>query len=320
MQRRAFTLALPALLAARAALAEAWQPSRPIRILVGYSVATTSDLLARLVGQKLSERLGTSVVIENREGGGGTIAAGLALRSPADGHTLLLGASALTMAPRLFRDVTFKPLEDFEPVCLIGFAPNVLVVRPQSPISSMEALIAAARAAPGRLSYASSGPGSGSWVGMEELKAHADIQLEEIPYSSTAQATTDAMSGQVDLHCPSLAGAMPHIRSGRFRALGITSGRRSASAPDIPSIAETLPGYDASAWYGVVAPAGLPAPVAERLNAELRTVLAEPAMQSRLLDVGVDAQTGSREEMRKVLVEQTRSSDAMMDRINYRPR
>jgi tripartite-type tricarboxylate transporter receptor subunit TctC len=320
MLRRTFTLALPALVAHRAARAETWQPTRSLRIIVGYSVATTSDLLARLVGQKLGDRLGTSVVVENREGGGGTIAAGLTLRAPADGYTLLMGATALTMAPRLFRDVTFKPLEDFEPVCLIGFAPNVLVVRPQSPIASIADLIGAARATPGRLSYASSGPGSGSWVGMEELKAHANLQLEEIPYSSTAQATTDAMSGQVDLHCPSLAGAMPHIRSGRFRALGITSGRRSAAAPDIPSIAETLPGYDASAWYGVVAPAGLPAPVAERLNAELQAILAEPAMQTRLLDVGVDAQSGSRADMRKVMTEAVTSGNAMMDRINYRPR
>ncbi|MDB5414127.1 MAG: hypothetical protein JWR10_2462 [Rubritepida sp.] len=325
MLRRAFTLSLPALLSARKAAAQApaassWQPSRSIRIIVGYSVATTSDLLARLVGQKLGERLGIPIVIENREGGGGTIAAGLVLRAPPDGYTLLMGATALTMGPRLFRDVAFKPLEDFGPIGLIGFAPNVVVVRPQSPIGSMADLLAAARAAPGRLSYASSGPGSGSWVGFEELKARAAIQLEEIPYSSTAQATTDAMSGQIDLHCPSLAGAMPHIRSGRFRPLGITSGRRSASAPDIPSIAETLPGYDASAWYGLVAPAGLPEPVVARLNTELQTLLREPAMQTRLQDVGVDAQPGSLADMRQVMVDAVRSGNEMMDRINYRAR
>jgi len=321
MHRRAFTLAFPATLAAANARGQtpAW-PNRPIRIMVGYSAATTSDLLGRLVAQRLSDRLGTPVVVENREGAGGTIAAGIVLRAPADGYTLMIGATSLSLAPRLYRHVTFKPLVDFEPIGMIGFAPNVLVSGPNVPIRSMAELLAAARAAPGRLRYASSGPGSGSWIGMEQLKALTGIQLEEVPYSSTAQAATDLISGQVELHFPSLAGAMPNIRDGRFRPLGITSARRSEGAPEIPAIAETVPGYDASSWYGLVAPAGVPEQVSARLSSELRAALSDPATRSLLLTAGVDPLPGSREDLRQIMVEAERSSNALMDRVGYTPR
>ncbi|MEI6158281.1 MAG: tripartite tricarboxylate transporter substrate-binding protein [Roseococcus sp.] len=319
MQRRALALSLPALLAAGRSHAQAF-PIRPLRIMVGFSAATTSDLLARLIAQRLSEKLGQPVVVENREGAGGTIVAGQVARAVPDGYTLMLGASFLTMAPRLFRDVTFRPMEDFDPVGMIGYAPNVLVAGPNVPITSMAELLAAARAAPGRLRYASSGPGSGSWNGMEQLKALTGVELEEVPYSSTAQAATDLLSGQIELHFPSLAAAMPNIRTGRFRALGITSSQRSAGAPDIPAIAETVPGYDASSWYGVVGPARLPEPVAQRLNAELQAILAEAPLQARLRDAGVDGKPGSIAELRAIMLEGQTSGNALMDRIGFRPR
>jgi tripartite-type tricarboxylate transporter receptor subunit TctC len=316
MQRRALALSL---LAVPSAHAQAF-PARPLRIMVGFSAATTSDLLARLIAQRLSDKLGQPVVVENREGAGGSIAAGLVARAAPDGYTLLLGASALTLAPRLFRDVSFRPMEDFDPVGMIGFAPNVLVAGPQVPIASMAELLAAARAAPGRLRYASSGPGSGSWIGMEQLKAMTGIELEEVPYSSTAQAATDVMSGQIELHFPSLAAAIPNIRAGRFRALGVTSGQRSPGAPEIPAIAETVPGYDASTWYGVVAPARLPEAVAQRLNAELQAILAEAPLQTRLRDAGVDAKPGTAAELRAVMQQGLASGNALLDRIGFRPR
>jgi tripartite-type tricarboxylate transporter receptor subunit TctC len=320
MHRRAFALALPALLATRAVPAQAPAfPARPIRIVVGFSAGTTSDLLARLVAQKLGDRMQAAVVVENREGAGGSIAAGAVARSPADGYTLMIGSSSLTIAPRLFRSVTFRPLEDFEPIGMIGYAPNVIVVGNAVPIHSMAELLAAARARPGRLRYASSGPGSGSWMGMEMLKALADIELEEVPYSSTAQATTDAISGQIELHFPSLAGAMPHLRGGRLRPLGVTSARRSPGAPDIPAIAETVPGYDASTWYGLVAPAGLPEPVLAKLNAELQAVLADPSVQTTLRAAGVDPLPGPPAALRTIMEEATRTGNALMDRIDFRP-
>jgi tripartite-type tricarboxylate transporter receptor subunit TctC len=154
---------------------------------------------------------------------------------------------------------------------------------------------------------------------MKLLEVRANIQLEEIPYASTAQATTDALGGQVDLHCPSLAGAMPLVRQGRLRALGVTSARRSAGAPDIPAIAETLPGYDASLWYGVVGPAGLPADVVRRLSSELQRVLAEPAVQETLRTAGVDLEPGDPEALRIVMADPVRSGVDLMDRIGFRP-
>lgn len=318
MRRRALTVSLPTLLLGRPVAAQGW-PNRPIRVIVPWSAATTSDLLGRMVAQRLSERMGHAFVVENQAGAGGTIGAAAAARAPADGHTLFLMTTATAIAPRLFRQVAFRPVEDFAAVGTIGYSPNVLVVGPQIRIGSVAELIAEAKRPGTRLRYASSGPGSGSWLSMELLKALAGITLEEIPYSSTAQATTDTISGQIELHCPSLAGAMPTIRAGQFKALGVTGGRRSRSAPDIPSIAETVPGYDAAGWYSIGAPAGTPEPVLARLNAELQAMLAEPSVQAALANAGVDADPGTRDQSAETMRMQIRQWTELMDRIGYRP-
>lgn len=315
MRRRTLAVALPLVAIARGAAAQ----GRPVRLLAGYSVGTTTDLLARLVAQGMGERLGSPVVVENREGAGGTIAAYQAMRAAPDGTTLLLGASNLTFAPRLFKAVSFRPLEDFEPIGLIGFAPNVLVVNPAQPIHSVAELIAAAKAAPGRLRYASSGPGSGSWIGMEQLKLMTGIDLLEVPYSSTAQAATDAISGQVELHFPSLAGGMPLLREGRLRPLGITSAERSTSAPDIPAIAETVPGYDTSSWYGLVGPAGMAPAVVERLATAFLAAVADPRVQAALQNVGVDPKPGGPAVLRPAMQAGVRIAEELTTRLNYQP-
>ena len=319
MRRRTFVALGCASAMSRPAAAQAPWPSKPVHIICGFSVGTTTDLLARLLAERLGERLKQPVVVENRPGAGGTIAANQVTHAPADGHTLLLGSTALTLAPRLFSSVTFKPLQDFAPVGMVGDAPNVVLAGPAVSIASIADLIDQAKQAPGRLRYASSGPGSGSWIGMKLLEVRAGIQLEEIPYASTAQATTDALGGQVDLHCPSLAGAMPLVRQGQLRALGVTSARRSAGAPDIPAIAEILPGYDASLWYGLVGPMGLPADVVRRLSSELQRVLAEPQVQETLRTAGVDLEPGDPEALRVVMADPVRSGVDLMDRIGFRP-
>jgi tripartite-type tricarboxylate transporter receptor subunit TctC len=318
MRRRSLAFSLPAILAAPRVNAQAW-PSRSVRIIVAFSAATTSDLLGRLVAQKLGERMGVSFVVENQAGAGGTIGAAAAARAPADGYTLFLSTTALVIAPRLFRSVPFRPMEDFAPVGTIGYSPNVLVTGPRVAIGSVAELIAAAKREPGRLRYASSGPGSGSWLSMELLKAMTGIELEEIPYSSTAQATTDTMSGQIELHCPSLAGATPTLRAGQLRALGVTGGRRSPSAPEIPSIAETVPGYDASGWYGLSAPANAPEPVLARLSVELQAMLADAQVRAALAGVGVDSEPGTPAQMTETMVANTRRWTELMDRIGFRP-
>lgn len=319
MHRRSFALALPALLLGRPALAQPW-PNRPIRLIVPWSTATTSDLLGRLVALRLSERMGHSLVVENQPGAGGSIGATAAMRAAPDGHTLLLMTTATSIAPRLFRQIAFRPVEDFALIGTIGFSPNVLVTGPRVQIGSMAELIAEAKRAPNRLRYASSGPGSGSWISMELLKSMAGIQLEEIPYSSTAQATTDTISGQVELHCPSLAGATATLRAGHFRPLGVTSLRRSASAPEIPAIAETLPGYDSAGWYALAAPAGTPDAILDRLNAELRAMLAEPTVRTALVNAGVDADPGPRAASLETMQSGMRRLTALMDSIGYQPR
>ena len=190
---------------------------------------------------------------------------------------------------------------------------------PTTTLASIAELIDRAKREPGRLRYASSGPGSGSWVAIKLLEARAGISLEEIPYASTAQATTDALGGQVELHAPSLAGGMPLVRGGKLRPLGVAAARRSAGAPDIPAIAETLPGYDAAAWYGLMGPAGLPKPIVERLNQEMQAVLADPTVLATLRTAGVDIEAGSPEAMRLVMADPVRSGIDLMDRIGFRP-
>lgn len=320
MRRRTFAALGPLSLLVRSAAAQtqSW-PARPIRIVCGFSVGTTTDLLARLLADRLGERLKNSVVVENKPGAGGSIAAAQVARAPADGHTLMLGSLALTLAPRLYKSVTFKPLENFEPIGLVGVVPNVVLAGPTTSIASIAELIDQARREPGRLRYASSGPGSGSWIAMKLMESRTGISLEEIPYASTAQATTDALGGQVELHIPSLAGGMPLVRGGKLRPLGVTSARRSAGAPEIPAIAETIPGYDASAWYGLVGPAGLPKPVIQRLNDELQRVVADPAVQETLRTAGVDIEAGSPEAMRLIMADPVRSGIDLMDRIGFRP-
>jgi tripartite-type tricarboxylate transporter receptor subunit TctC len=230
MRRRTLTLLGGAAMSRTAAAQTQW-PSRPIHIVCGFSVGTTTDLLARLLAERLGGRLQRPVVVENRPGAGGTIAANQVAHAPADGHTLMMGSVALTLAPRLFSNVSFKPLVDFEPVGMVGSAPNVVLGGPAVSIASIADLVDRAKQAPGRLRYASSGPGSGSWIAMKLLEVRARIVLEEIPYASTAQATTEALGGQVELHCPSLARAMPLVRQGRLRPLGVTSARRARAPP-----------------------------------------------------------------------------------------
>jgi tripartite-type tricarboxylate transporter receptor subunit TctC len=320
LRRRTFALTAGALAAAGSAAAQpsGW-PGKPVRIVCGFSVGTTTDLLARLLAQKLTERLGASVVVENRAGAGGTIAAAQVARAVPDGHTLMLASLALTLAPRLFNNLTFRPVEDFQPIGLMGYTPNVLLAGMTVPITSIADLIEQAKKAPGKLRYASSGPGSGSWIGCKLLEVKAGIVLEEVPYASTAQATNDALGGQVELHCPSLAGGMPLVKDGRLRPLGVTSARRSAAAPDIPSIAETVPGYDASAWYGVVGPAGMPEPIVRRLNEEMQAILNDPSVQGTLRTAGLDVEAGSAGALRTVMADAVLSGNDLMDRIGYRP-
>lgn len=292
MKRQASTvaaiLALGALTPhAIAADAEAY-PSRPIRVLVPYTPGTTSDIIARIVGIKLGGALGQQVVIENREGAAGTIAAGIAARANPDGYTLLLAQASFSVAPFLFKQVPYDAIKDFSAVTLIAIVPNVLVVSPSFPAATMKELIAMAKAQPGKLQYAHSGKGSPSHLASEMLNSMAGIKIEEIPYKSSAQALTDAMVGTVAFNYPSMTAVMPHVKGGKVRALAVSSGKRASAMPDIPSMAEFVPGYDAAGYYGFVVPAGTPPALVRRLQKDIVAVVSTQDTKERLATQGAD--------------------------------
>ena len=265
-------------------------PVKPVRIIVPFSAGSGSDVFARTLGPKFTEAWGQQIVVENREGAGGVIGAQIVAKAPPDGYTLLLAATPWAVSPSLYAKAPYDPLRDFIPIGRIGFVPSVLVVHPTLPVNNVKELIRLARARPGQLDYSSSGKGAPSHLFVEYLKAMAKVDIVEVPYKSTAQALTDVIGGQVMMNLPILAAGLPHIRGGRLKGLAVTSAARASAAPDIPTMAESgdLPGYDAAQWQGMVAPAGTPAEVVARVNAELNRALQQPDVRQRIGNLGVE--------------------------------
>ena len=270
-------------------------PNKPVRIIVPFSAGSGSDVFARTLGPKFTETWGQQIVVENREGAGGVIGAQLVAKAAPDGYTLLLGATPWAVAPSLYAKPPYDALKDFVPVGRIGFIPSVLVVHPTLPVNDVKALIKLAKAQPGKLDYSSSGKGAPSHLFVEYFKAMAKVEIVEIPYKNTAQALTDVMGGQVMMNLPILAAALPHARAGRLKALAVTSGKRAGVASDIPTMAESagLPGYEAAQWQGLIAPAGTPADIVTRVNAELNRALQLPDVKERIGNLGVEIATNT---------------------------
>jgi len=270
-------------------------PNKPVRIIVPFSAGSGSDVFARTLGPKFTETWGQQIVVENREGAGGVIGAQLVAKAAPDGYTLLLGATPWAVAPSLYAKPPYDALKDFVPVGRIGFIPSVLVVHPTLPANDVKALIKLAKAQPGKLDYSSSGKGAPSHLFVEYFKAMAKVDIVEIPYKNTAQALTDVMGGQVMMNLPILAAALPHVRAGRLKALAVTSGKRAGVASDIPTMAESagLPGYEAAQWQGLIAPAGTPADIVTRVNAELNRALQLPDVKERIGNLGVEIATNT---------------------------
>lgn len=265
-------------------------PSKSVRVIVPFSAGSGSDVLARTLGPKFAESWGQQIVVENREGAGGLIGAQLVAKAPPDGYTLLIASTTWALAPSLYAKPPYDALRDFVAIGRIGFIPSVLVVHPTLPVNSVKALIKLANARPGQLDYSSSGKGAPSHLYMEYLKAMAKIDMVEVPYKVTAQALTDVIGGQVMMNMPILIAGLPHIRGGRLKALAVTSAKRASAAPEIPTMAESggLPGYEAAQWLGFVAPAGTPADVVTRIDAELNRALQQPDVRQRVGGLGVD--------------------------------
>jgi tripartite-type tricarboxylate transporter receptor subunit TctC len=268
---------------AAGALAQSY-PARPVRVIVPYSPGSGIDAIAaRPVSQKLAEIWGQAVIVDNRTGAGGTIGTGLAAKAPADGYTLLINSSAHVTNPLLYSDLPYDASKDFVVVAALVRMPNVLVVAPSVGMKSVSDLIAAARAKPGELNFASSGTGTGTHFTAEKFKLMAGIDVVHIPYKGGPEAMTDVMMGRVTYWIPSIATALPLIQSGKLLALAVTSRQRSAALPNVPTLAESgLAGFDDALWIGMWAPAGTPAPIVEKLARDTARALAMPALRELL--------------------------------------
>lgn len=264
-------------------------PARSIRYIVPQGAGGSSDTLARVVTQKLSDSLGQQVLVDNRPGATGNIGGEIAARAAPDGYTLLQVATSHATNPALSVKMPFDPVRDFAPITLLSQAPNLWIVHPSLPAKSMRELIALAKTRPGEINYSSSGTGSSQHLAGELLKSLAHIDIVHIPYKGSPPALIDLMGGRVMLMCSTLAPAMPHVKSGKVRALAVTGLKRSQAAPDIPTVAESgLPGYEATAWQGVLAPAGTPREIVTKLNGELVRILQQPDVRRQLADQGYD--------------------------------
>jgi tripartite-type tricarboxylate transporter receptor subunit TctC len=285
----AATIAAPAA-GAQGAPAATNYPTKPIRLVITYPPGGNTDLVGRAVAQKLAEAWGQQVVVDNRGGAGGVLGTLIAKQAPADGYTLLLGTSAgMVLNPLLMNKIPYDPYQDFAPVSLVIVLPQLLAVHPALAARNVREFIALAKAKPGQLNFGSSGVGTPNHLGGEMLKAMAGINIVHVPYKGGAASITDLIAGQVQLVISSAPSVVPHVRSGRLRALAIGSAKRTPALPDVPTVAESgVPGYEYTTWYGVFAPARTPAPILGRLNAEIVRMLADPQMTQRFQSQGGD--------------------------------
>src|SRR5262245_547171 len=292
--RPVFAAALAFAVAFSAGGAEAF-PEKPPRFVVGFTPGGPSDIIARALGQKLSEAWAQQVVIENRPGAGGNIAAELVAKSAPDGHTWLLGNnSILATNQSLYARLAYDPVKDFAPVALVAIQPNILVVNPDVPAGSVRELIALAKARPGKLNYASSGSGAAAHLAGELFKAMAGVDMVHVPYKGAQPALTDVIAGQAQLMFATSASVIPYISAGRLRALAVTTSKRSATVPDLPTLAEAgVPGFEAITWHGVVVPRATPAPLVERLNADIVRALGARDLRERLEGLGAELAPGT---------------------------
>jgi len=308
LQRRRFlglvagAAALPAL--SRVAVAQAY-PSRPIRMLVGFAAGGGTDLMARLIQQSMSEKLGQQLVVENRPGAGTNIATEAVVHAAPDGYTLLAASLANAGNATLYSDLKFNFIRDTVPIAGIALDPFVLQVTPSLPVKTLPELIAYAKANPGKVNYGSGGIGSGNQLTAEMLKSMAGIDLVHVPYRGAGPAMVDLMGGQVQVMFNTMGASLQHVRGGKLRAIAVATKARQAALPDVPTVSEVLPGYEASFWTGVVAPKGTPAEVVDKVNKAVNAALDEANAKARLAEWGATALTGSPADFGKFVADET---------------
>jgi tripartite-type tricarboxylate transporter receptor subunit TctC len=265
-------------------------PTKPVKILVPFTAGSATDILARTVGQKLSEVWSQPVVVENRAGAGGTIGAGMVAKSAPDGYTLMVHSAAQAVNAFIYPSLPYDTLKDFVQVAPLAGQPNVLVVAPSTGYKTVADLVADAKKKPGGLNFGSAGTGSGTHINGEKFKLAAGIDVLHIPYKGTPEALTDTMTGRIAYFCSPISAALPLVRDGKLVALGVSSTKRSSTLPNVPTIAESgLPGFDYNLWIGMFAPAGTPADVIDKINRDVNRVLREPDVRDRMTALGAEA-------------------------------
>jgi tripartite-type tricarboxylate transporter receptor subunit TctC len=294
--------ALPAL--SRVARADTY-PSHPVRVLVGFAAGSTTDILGRLIGQWLSQRLGQQFVVENRPGAGGNVAAEEMIKSTPDGYTLYMVPPAVAANAALYPHLNFVFLRDATAVAGVVRVPNVAEVNPSLPVNSIPELIAYAKANPGKLSFESAGIGTASHLAGQLFNAMTGANLQHVPYRGDGPAMVDLIAGQVQVGFATMTASIGHIRSGQLRALAVTTLKRSDALPGVPTVAETVPGFEASSWFGIAAPNGTPADIVALINRETNAGLADPTIKARLDDMGGMALTGSPADFGKLIADET---------------
>ena len=273
-------------------------PTKPVRIVVGLAAGGPTDVVVRIFAAKMSENWGQAMAVENRAGAGATISADVVAKSTADGYTLLnCNVATHGISPSLYKNLPYDPVKDFAPLSLIGTTPNILVVNPSVPARSVSEFIALAKASPGKLYYGSSGVGASPHLTMELFKSQTGTDIVHVPYKGSSQVMPELLSGRLQAMFDNLPGQVAYVKSGKLRGLGITSAKRSALLPEVPTIAEAgVPGFEVTVWYGVCAPAATPQPILAKLSADIVKTLNMPDLRQRLLDNGVDAAPMSPEE------------------------
>ena len=278
-------------------------PTKSIRLLVGFAPGGGTDVTARLFAQKFSESMGQTVLVDNRAGAGGNIATDLTAKAAPDGYTLLMTVSSHAINVSLYSKLPYDPVRDFAPVSVVAVAPNILTAHPSVPVVSLRDLVTLAKAKPGEITYGSPGSGTAQHLAMELFRSMAGIKLVHVPYNGGGPSTAAALGGQVQLLASSLPTALPHVRGGKLRALGVTSAQRSPLAPDLPTVTEAagLPGYEATVWYGMLAPAATPVPIINKLNAEIERLLRLRDVQERLTNLGFEPHRNTPEQFAQLI-------------------
>ena len=290
--------------ASTASLAQQGYPNKPIRLIVPFPAGGATDLFARTLSQKMGDKLGNAVVIDNKPGAGGGIGSDLAAKAPADGYTLLLATTSThSIGPALTARLPYDTVRDFTPIAHVGNAPSIMLVPNDAPAKTVREWVDYAKKNPGRLNYASSGNGTIVQLTAELFKSQAGVFVTHIPYKGTALAIPDLIAGNVDVMFDSLPTGMPHVRDGRLRALGVTTLKRSPLAPELPPIADTLPGFESSTWFGLYGPKALPADIVARINTAANQALADPEVKDKLARLGIEPVGGTPQQLAKMVAD-----------------